>query len=46
MDKIFPLIMMIMSFCAGIVYIFTGAWKHAVYWLAASLITWSVTAMR
>jgi cbb3-type cytochrome oxidase subunit 3 len=40
--KFFPTIMMILSFCAGVVYAFNGDFKRTVYFISATALTWSV----
>lgn len=42
-DKIFPTILMILDFCATVPYAVQGDVKHTVYWIAAGVLTLSVT---
>jgi hypothetical protein len=41
--KIFPTILMILDFCAAVPYAVQGDVKHTVYWIAAGVLTLSVT---
>ena len=41
--KIFPTILMILDFCAAVPYAVHGDVKHTVYWIAAGVLTLSVT---
>lgn len=43
MSKIFPSIMILMSLGAAIMYLYEGDWRRVTYWLAASILTASVT---
>lgn len=43
MEKIFPTILMILDFCAAMPYAVQGDVKHTVYWIAAGVLTLSVT---
>lgn len=42
-DKIFPTILIILDFCAAVPYAVQGDVKHTVYWIAAGVLTLSVT---
>jgi hypothetical protein len=42
-NKIFPLIIIILSIGAGIVYFYKGDLRHTVYWFAATALNISVT---
>jgi hypothetical protein len=41
--KIFPTIMIILSFLSSIVYLYNGNIRMTLYWLAAAVLTLSVT---
>lgn len=41
-EQIFPTLMIFLDVCASIVYV-SCDWKRAVYWLAAAVLTWTVT---
>jgi hypothetical protein len=41
--KLLPTILMIIDFGAAMPYFFSGDWKRGVYWIAAGVLTWSVT---
>jgi len=43
MEKLFPTILIVLDIFAGIVYARGGDIRHAVYWLAAAVLTASVT---
>ena len=43
MEKLFPTILIVLDICAAIFYAWTGDARHAVYWLAAAILTASVT---
>jgi len=43
MDKIFPTIMIALSFGACAVYAVTGDYRHALYWLSAAVLNCTVT---
>lgn len=38
-----PILMIVISVCAAVVYLFTGDIRRAIYWTAAAVITASVT---
>jgi len=42
-EKIFPLIMILLSVCAAILYAVAGDWRRTIYWLAAAVLTTTVT---
>lgn len=41
--KFFPTILIILDICAAIVYVSSGDYRKAVYWLAAAILTITVT---
>ena len=41
--KVLPTVLMIIDFGAAMPYFFSGDWKRGVYWIAAGVLTWSVT---
>lgn len=41
--KIFPIILMALNICASAVYGFNGDWKKTIYWVAACVLTATVT---
>ncbi len=41
--KIFPTILIVLDIAAAIVYARHGDWRRAIYWVAAAVITGSVT---
>lgn len=41
----FPIAQIFLSIGAAIVYAYTGDWKHATYWLAAAVLTGTVTSL-
>lgn len=43
MEKILPILTILLNFSAGIVYACNGDIRHSVYWFSAGLITISVT---
>lgn len=45
MDKIFPTLLIIIDILAAMVYGYKGDFKLFVYWLAAAVLTYSVTWM-
>lgn len=45
MALFFPIAQILFSICAAIVYFFAGDWKHATYWLAAAVLTTTVTLL-
>jgi len=45
-DKILPWTMIVLSAGAGVVYACSGKWRNAIYWLAASVLSWAVAGMR
>ena len=42
-ERVFPTILMILDFIAAIPYAFKGDVRHAVYWVAAGVLTLTVT---
>jgi hypothetical protein len=45
MEKIFPTLLMALDFCAAVPYAVKGEMKMLVYWIAAGVLTFSVTWM-
>ena len=45
MEKIFPTILMTLDFIAAVPYAVNGDMKMLVYWIAAGVLTFSVTWM-
>lgn len=45
MTLLFPILQIAMSIGAGAVYAWVGDWKHATYWFAAAVLTFSVTLL-
>jgi len=43
MTKIFPSIMILMSLGAAVTYLFDGDWRRTIYWIAAAILTTTVT---
>ena len=43
MTKIFPTILIVLDVCAALVYVPSGDWRHVIYWLAAAVLTVTVT---
>jgi hypothetical protein len=43
MDKIFPILLIILDLCAGVVYLCGGDIRRAIYWAAAAVLTITVT---
>jgi len=43
MEKTFPIVLIVLDFCAGAVYAHGGDIRHAVYWIAARILTICVT---
>lgn len=43
MEKVFPTVLMALDFLAAVPYIVHGDLKMAVYWIAAGVLTLSVT---
>jgi len=43
MTKIFPIILMVLDLCASIVYFSNGDIKRGIYWIAAMILTLTVT---
>lgn len=41
--KIFPTILIVLDVCAALGYLSTGDWRRVVYWMAAGLLTYTVT---
>ena len=45
MRLVFPLLQMAMALGAAIVYAYLGEWRHAIYWVAAAVLTGAVTSL-
>lgn len=45
MKLLFPTILVILSVAAGIVYLVSGDYKHAIYWFAAATLNTTVILM-
>lgn len=43
MEKVFPMVLIVLDLCAAGVYCWQGDVRHAVYWLAAGVLTLCVT---
>ena len=43
MTRLFPCILMALDLCAGVVYALHGDWRRLVYWVAAAVLTATVT---
>lgn len=43
MNKLFPIILILLQFCAGIGYVISKDYKMAVYWLSAGILNICVT---
>ena len=43
MEKLFPIILIVLDFAAGVVYACGGDARHAIYWAAAGVLTICVT---
>ena len=41
--KIFPTLLIVLDVFAAVMYIPSGDWRHVVYWLAAAVLTFTVT---
>jgi len=41
--KLFPTILIILDVLAAVMYVPSGDWRHVVYWLAAAILTFTVT---
>lgn len=42
-EKLLPILLIIIDFCAAIVYLIKGDIKHGIYWIAAGVLTCCVT---
>lgn len=42
-EIIFPTILIVLNLCASLVYGLKGDWRHTVYWISASVLTFCVT---
>lgn len=43
MEKVFPTILIILDVLAAGMYVSSGDWRHIIYWLAAAVLTFTVT---
>lgn len=43
MTKFFPTILIVLDICAALAYIPSGNWRMIVYWVAAAVLTVTVT---
>jgi hypothetical protein len=43
MEKLFPTILIILDVCAAGMYVSSGDWRHIIYWIAAAVLTFTVT---
>jgi hypothetical protein len=41
--KVFPSILIALDVCAALAYVPAGDWRHVTYWLAAAILTTTVT---
>jgi hypothetical protein len=41
--KLFPTILIVLDICAAFGYVSSGNWRQVVYWIAAAILTASVT---
>jgi len=41
--QIFPIVMMILSLCAAVMWGLDGDWRKCVYWIAAFVLTFTIT---
>jgi len=41
--RFFPTVLIILDICAAISYTYSGNWRRSVYWLAAPILTITVT---
>lgn len=42
-QTLFPVILIVLDICAGIVYGYAGDWRHCIYWFSAAALTICVT---
>lgn len=42
-NKLFPTLLIILDICAAVGYIPVGDWRKIIYWLAAAVLTFTVT---
>jgi len=45
-EVLFPLLIMVESVAAGLIYVWRGQWAHAGYWVSAAVLTLFVTLMK
>jgi hypothetical protein len=43
MTRLFPTILMVLDVCAAVPYALAGEWRRTIYWLAAAVLTFTVT---
>jgi len=43
MTKLFPTTLIILDFMASFVYLYHGDYRHTIYWMAAGILTITVT---
>lgn len=43
MEKILPTVLIVIDVCAAVGYVPTGQWRMVVYWIAAAVLTYTVT---
>ncbi len=43
MDKLFPVVLIVLDVCAGICYVWYGDIRRCVYWIAAAVLTACIT---
>jgi len=43
MEKILPILMVIMSFSASIIYFYKGDVRHGIYWIGSGILISAVT---
>ena len=41
--RFFPTVLMVLDVCAGVVWACQGDWRKAIYWIAAAVLTYTVT---
>jgi hypothetical protein len=42
-NQILPTVLIVIDLAAAVGYIPDGEWKRVIYWVAAAVLTWSVT---
>lgn len=43
MNKLFPVVLMVLDLAAAIMYVPECDWRHVIYWIAAAVLTACVT---